>query len=240
MFRTRKRGGTASVFKRRRQALSVRKRKARNHHVPRKYLFIFMLAVVIAAFTYSFYRFDRTIIPLVLDAAELTLQTDINNVINAVITDIIRDNHITATDFYSTQQNQGAGAPVLTVNTVLVNGICNLAAKLISERLNTLEPEVVRVPIGMAFHFDTLAQVGPRFSFTMAPIGNALVDFDSRFSAVGINQVHFSLWLDVEATIRIINPVHSFEVEVSRRILLVDTIISGVVPDTYLNLDLLR
>lgn len=212
-------------------------RRHQPRRIGRKYIVITAAALLVALFAYSYRQFDRRIIPLVLEAAEMTLQTDINNVINASVTEIIREMNISASDLYTRAPDAVAGTPVLSVNTVLANDICNLAAQRISERLNTLEPEVVRVPMGMAFNLDTLSQVGPRFTFTMAPIGNALVDFDSRFIAVGINQVHFSLWLDVQAVVRIINPVHSFEVEVTRRILLVDTVISGEVPETYLSLD---
>jgi len=199
-----------------------------------------MVLFLVAAFAYSYYRFDRKILPIVLNAAELKLQTDINNVINEVIHEIIRENRISASDFYTRSENAVTGNPVLSVNTVLVNNLCNEAAKRISDRLSNLDPEVVSVPLGMAFGLDTLSQVGPPFTFRMAPIGNALVHYDSSFVSVGINQVHFSVWLNVEAVVRIINPVHSFEVELARHVSLVDTVISGEVPDTYLNLDLPR
>ena len=211
-----------------------RPREARRF--PRRYLALFMLTVLIVAFAYSFYRFDRTILPLVLEAAELELQTEINHVINAVIQDIIRENQIRATDFYTRHDHHPTG-PLLSVNTVLVNDLSNEAALRISQQLSTLEPEIVSVPLGMAFNLDTLAQVGPRFTFTMAPIGNALVSHHSHFTAVGINQIHFSVSLTVEAVVRIINPVHSSEITVDRHIALVDTIISGIVPDTYLHMD---
>jgi hypothetical protein len=71
----------------------------------------------------------------------------------------------------------------------------------------------------------------------MLPTGNALVNYESRFGAVGINQAHFEVWLTVVSTIRIINPVQSSTVTVIREVSLVDTVISGVVPDTYLNLE---
>jgi len=41
----------------------------------------------------------------------------------------------------------------------------------------------------------------------------------------------------VESVVRIINPVQSSEIVVTRNVSLVDTIISGVVPDTYLSVD---
>jgi len=183
----------------------------------------------------GFYRFDRRILPLVLEEAELRIQTEINNIINQVVHEIIVKNQVTAPDFIL--QAEVNAKPVLSVNTVLVNEICNAAAQAISERLGNLEPEVASVPIGMILGLDTMAQRGPRFSFTLAPVGNALVNHESQFTAVGINQTHFSVFLTVESVVRIINPVQSSEIQVTRHVSLVDTIISGTVPGTYLNMD---
>lgn len=203
----------------------------RRNLIPRRYIAFFMAIVVVVVSIHSFYRLDRIILPLVLDAAELQLQAEINNIINAVVQDIIRQNNITAEDFII---QTAAG---LAVNTVLANEICNLAAKSISARLNNLEPELVSVPMGMALGIDMLAQTGPQFSFYLAPIGNALVNYQSSFTAVGINQTHLSVWLTVESIVRIINPVHSKEIIVMRNVLLVDTVIQGTVPDAYLSMD---
>jgi len=206
--------------------------------LPRKLIAFVILLLFIGTSAYSFYRFDRLVLPLVLDAAELRLQTEINNVINSVVQEIISTNQISAADFIIRSPGEGLSvSPVLSVNTVLVNEICNAAAKGISARLNNLEPEEVSVPIGMALGLDTLAQMGPHFSFYLAPIGNALVNYESSFTAVGINQTHFAVWLTVESVVRIINPVQSSEIVVTRNVSLVDTIISGVVPDTYLSVD---
>ena len=211
--------------------------KRSTFRIPRKYPFMFMVLIVVVSFVYSYYRFDRAILPIVLEAAELSLQTEMNNVIHRVISEIIRERGITAEDFYTQHEDAVAGAPAFSVNTVLINDISNEAALRISLYLNTMEPEVASIPMGMLLGLDTLSQVGPRFTFAMAPIGNALVTHDSQFFAVGINQTHFSIGLTIEAIVRIINPVHSFEVAVNRHITLVNTVITGVVPDTYLNLD---
>jgi len=213
-------------------------KKPKPWRIPRRFFAIAMLLMVAIAFVHSFYRFDRRILPMVLEAAELRIQAEINNVINYVVQEIITERRVTAADFLiQSPYTVGHSGPVLSVNTVLVNDICNAAAQRISERLNNLEPEIVSVPMGMAFGLDTLAQTGPRFSFTLAPIGNALVDHESSFSAVGINQIHFAVWLTVESVVRIINPVHSSEIIVMRNVSLVDTVISGVVPETFVNMD---
>ena len=212
--------------------------KKRGWAIPRRYLALAMLLLLAVAFVHSYYRFDRRILPMVLEQKELRLQAEINNVINQVVHDIITSRSVTAADFLvQSMGNEANAKPVLSVNTVLVNDICNAAAQKISQRLSNLEPEVVNVPMGMALGLDTLAQRGPRFSFNLAPIGNALVNYETRFTAVGINQTHFSVWLTVESVVRIINPVQSSEIVVMRKVSLVDTVISGTVPGTYLNMD---
>jgi len=195
-----------------------------------------MILATIAALAYSYYRFDRLIIPLALQAAELRIQTDINLVINNAIQEIIDSRNLTAADFIVQHSTDNIGL-ALSVNTLLVNDICNAAAMLISDRLNNMEPITISVPMGMAFELDTLANVGPRFNFQLAPIGNAIVDFGSRFSAVGINQTHFSVCLTVESEVRIINPVHSDTIFMSRHVSLVDAIFAGEVPETYLSVE---
>jgi len=221
----------------RRRFFKRRRRKPGTWKIPRKYMVFAMILLVLVTFLHSYYRFDRRIMPLVLDAAEMHIQTEINNIINSVVQEIMASYRVSAEDFIIQTSAGGVNQPVLSVNTVLVNEICNAAAKMISLRLNNLEPEQVSIPMGMALGLDTMAQFGPRFSFYLAPIGNALVDYESRFTAVGINQTHFTVWLTVESVVRIINPVHSSEIIVMRNVSLVDTIISGVVPDTYLSLD---
>ncbi|MCL1882778.1 MAG: sporulation protein YunB [Defluviitaleaceae bacterium] len=213
------------------------RRGEKTSFVPRSFVLFTVLILLIVGGAHSFYRFDRQILPLVLEAAELRIQTEINNVINSVVHEIIMENQVTAADFILQNQFTAGAKPVLSVNTVLVNEICNAAAQAISERLNNLEPEIASVPIGMILGLDTMAQVGPHFTFSLAPIGNALVNYETSFTAVGINQTHFSVWLTVESVVRIINPVQSSEIHVTRHVSLVDTIISGTVPGTYLNMD---
>ena len=216
---------------------SSRQKSVKSGFLGRRFIILTVLILLAVLFVRAFYRFDRQILPLVLEAAELEIKTEINNVINSVIHEIIVSNQISAADFILQNVVIGGEKPVLSVNTVLVNEINNAAAEAISARLNNLEPRTVNIPIGFAFGFDTLAQMGPSFRFTLAPIGNALVNYETSFTAVGINQTHFSVWLTVESVVRIINPVQSSEIFVTRRVSLVDTVISGTVPGAYLNMD---
>ena len=214
-------------------------RTARPRRGVKQYVLVFFLILfILGCFAgYSYYRFDRKILPLVLASTDLRIKTAINNAIHTEVHHIIRAREVSASDFYIQSLDSNGKGNMLSVNTVLVNDICNAAAMAISERLSVMDPERISVPIGMALGLDTLANLGPRFSFSLRPTGNALVDYGSSFEAVGINQTHFEVWLTVVSTVRIINPVQSSTITISRDISLVDTIITGTVPETYLNID---
>ena len=201
-------------------------------------LFFALIIILFSVFAYGYYRFDRRILPLALTIAEQRLTTSINHAIYSGVQEVIHSLEADASDFYIQTPDAGGREQIsLAVNTVLINDICNASALAISERLSALPPEPVSVPIGMALGLDTLANTGPRFSFSMMPTGNALVNYESSFVSVGINQVHFEVWLKVDSTIRVVNPVQSSTLRVTRDVSLVDTVISGAVPDAYLNMD---
>jgi len=66
-------------------------------------------------------------------------------------------------------------------------------------------------------------------------MGNAQVDYETGFEAVGINQVNFQVWLKVDSVIAVVNPLQRQEITVSRKVSLVNTVITGEVPSVYLS-----
>jgi sporulation protein YunB len=208
------------------------KRRPPGRKPGRKWLLLFIITLLAVGLGFAYYSFDRRVVPLALSMAEVNAKTEINGIIHQEIQGIIQERKLAAQDFYMTGDDH-----TVTVNTVLVNEICNAVAARVSDKLSQLDPQPVSVPLGMALGLDTLAYFGPRISFNLSPVGNALADYESRFESVGINQVHFEVWLTVESTVRIINPVQSSSITVSRDVALVDTMVSGAVPDTYLNMN---
>ncbi|MCL1877319.1 MAG: hypothetical protein FWF80_00510, partial [Defluviitaleaceae bacterium] len=110
-------------------------RRSRSAQAPRgknslrRLFFPVIIIFLIAGFSYGFYRFDRQILPLVLQEAELRIQTEINNIINYVVHEIIVANDVAATDFIIQSQLGPEAKPTISVNTVLANEICNAAAQ---------------------------------------------------------------------------------------------------------------
>ena len=63
------------------------------------------------------------------------------------------------------------------------------------------------------------------------------VDYETSFSQAGINQTNYKVWLTVEITLRMVNPLKSTDVTTTRKIMLIDTIIKGNIPQTYFEIN---
>ena len=67
-------------------------------------------------------------------------------------------------------------------------------------------------------------------------MGSAEVDYETEFISAGINQTNYKIWLTVDITVSLANPLYSKRVNMTRKIMLVDTIIKGEVPSNYLGI----
>ena len=75
---------------------------------------------------------------------------------------------------------------------------------------------------------------GPKFKINVVPIGNALVDYETKFISAGINQTNFQVWLDIKFNSQVINPLNQKKFVFKKKIPLINTIINGTVPNTYI------
>ncbi len=193
-------------------------------------LLCMMLAVV-----FVIKEFDRNFMPTAVTMANLRAKTLINNAVNKSLSRIIAENSLKSEDFYTVKHDVTGVISSMSVNTILVNEICNKAALLISEELNNLSSEVIVIPAGSVMGYGVFSNVGPNVTFGILPMGSAVVDYRSGFESTGINQINFQVYLHVEATARVVNPLQRDEISITRDIPLVNTFISEPIPDSYFN-----
>ena len=67
--------------------------------------------------------------------------------------------------------------------------------------------------------------------------GNILTDVKTEFESAGINQTIYRIYLELEAVVNVLTPYKTIRKEIVSQVLLVETVIVGGVPQTYLNMD---
>ena len=194
-------------------------------------------ALLIASVFFALYGVDRKILPIMIEIAGANVKTRINAFIAESVNDYSRENGLKSEDFYIKSADSNGRISALSVNSVLVNDMCAKIAADVSAGLANLSPEDVAVPVGALLGFGPLANRGPALSVKILPHGSASVDYETSFASAGINQVNYQIWLKVSAAAEIVNPFRDAPITIERKIMLVNTLITGEIPGFYFQRD---
>ena len=100
-------------------------------------------------------------------------------------------------------------------------------------QINTQE---LGIQLGNVLLPDLLAGMGPVLPVRAVSLTMSNADFFSSFEAAGINQTLQTLWVKFNISLTILTTVGYESVDVDSNVMVAQTVIVGVVPDTYVNL----
>ena len=169
--------------------------------------------------------------PTVIEIAKIHSQNRVNHAINDALQAFVEQNSLVSSDFYI----NSAMPTGFSINTILINQICARLATDITDLLSARRDEVISVPIGIVSGIEMISALGPAINVTVLPMGDAKVNFETNFTAVGINQVNFQVWLYIESTIGLVTPLQNRRLTMTRRVALVDTVYSGEIPQFFIS-----
>ena len=202
--------------------------KKKTKKAKRKKRLLFFVVVIILAFILGFFVINTRIMPSITALANQRLMIEINNAIDDSINQMFAN--LSMSDFFDyTIDNNGVFSS-LSVNTILINQIASFMAVDISYVLSNEELMRVYVPIGIFTGLPIFAGVGPTIGINTIPSGEAQVQYETAFIQAGINQVNFQVWLNIEASMRVMVPLQETTINTDRRIAIVNTVFAGEVP----------
>ena len=126
----------------------------------------------------------------------------------------------------------------ITTDSLKINRIARDTAYFSQENLNKMSAEGIMVPIGALTGIEALAGFGQKINIKIIPISNVECRFVSKFVDAGINQTKHSLYLEIVSDISIILPSKSTNLASTIEVLICESVISGKIPDTYLQASL--
>jgi len=179
-----------------------------------------------------FHRFEKSFFPVVMEISEYQSKQQATKIMDTAIQMAIKEMKVTSSDFFITN----VSTDTIAANTLLVNSFCSYISNEMTKSLEKMKKEEIKVPVGIISGVEFLATRGPAISFWLVPKGNVNVDYETNFTAVGINQMHFKIWLDISMELEIVNPLIDEKLVLKRKMMLVDTVIRGVVPENYIDL----
>lgn len=178
-------------------------------------------------------RFDIEVLPTLIAISEKYAVNKISQEIDKGVEKTIEDMKLFSGSFLNKNFNNGNN--YIDIDTILINNVCLNVSKNITESLNKISEAKIDLPIGIFSGMNVFSGQGPKFKTSISSMGDSIVDYETKFEAIGINQINFQIYLKIDTKIALINPLYKKDINVSRKLMLVNTVFNGEVPKTYLD-----
>ena len=197
---------------------------------------IIALIFIIATFFMIYIQLDQEVMPSVMAMAKLKATTVATQIINEAVNESLMSIQVTESDFLSYDYNDQGELVSWNVNAILINTLCADIVEKATEKLQNIGEVAFKIPLGNLTGSRIFANLGPDIGVEVLPIGAMKADYKNQIASTGINQINHTVWLDLETVIQVVVPLFSEEVVVQRRVMLVDKMLSGKVPPSYVNI----
>ena len=122
----------------------------------------------------------------------------------------------------------------LKSNMPLMNKLKAGISNQVLRELNS--PGQLKIPMGNLLDVPFLAGRGPGIGVRIIPVSLVRVSFYNQFTSAGINQTNHRIIIDISIEIKALVPGIQTKTLVENQICLAESVIVGVVPDTYLQI----
>lgn len=208
--------------------------KSNKKHKRFKFLLIFICILSVATLIY----FQRNVTKVLISISEATIRSITTVAVNDAIYYTLND-ALRYEDLITIERDDGGNVTSITTDSLKINRIARDTAYLSQENLNKMSAEGIMVPIGALTGVEALAGFGQKINIKIIPISNVECRFVSKFLQAGINQTLHSLYLEIVSDISIIMPSKSTNLASTIEVLICESVITGKIPDTYLQASLL-
>lgn len=173
---------------------------------------------------------------VVLSMAYANAQALTVSVLNQAVQEVLATG-VSYDDMMIVQKDDAGRVSLLQANTTLMNSLASETALHAQAALSSLENQFVSIPLGAALGVTILAGSGPRIRVQILPVGAVSALFSTEFQSAGINQTRHKILLTLEATVRLVIPNGVEEVVVSSQMAVAESIIVGLVPDSFVDVN---
>lgn len=150
---------------------------------------------------------------------------------------LVTENDVEYADLMDAHLDAAGRVTMLRADTMRMNELAALTALKAEEELNSAANQFVQIPLGAALGVKSLSGFGPKMSMQILPVGAVHASFDTEFESAGINQTRHRIFLTLRATVSLIIPTGSQVVEVESKMPIAESIIVGLVPDSFVDVN---
>lgn len=185
----------------------------------------------------SLFLFNTRISPTVRNIAAAKANNLANNIVDAAVAKVLEEENVTYDMLVTLNRDSNGKVCSLTTDIVLINILKGKITDGVEDMLSSLEPQVISIPLGTLIGFDTTAGYGPKIHINLQLEGFANAEIMNNFDAAGINQTRHQLLFNILTNVYIILPGCTRCATLDNYVCIAETIIVGVVPETFASFD---
>ncbi|MBS4961570.1 MAG: sporulation protein YunB [Clostridiales bacterium] len=195
-----------------------------------KKISFFPILLIVSCFLISILFFaDREIFPAALDLGKSQFHQEAAAAIDQAVLEGMAAKNLKSSDLYHVSSH--ASIVTVAADAVMINTLMSEINGIMIDKLKQLEKREILVPLGTASGIGIFQNCGPNIAFSMLPASDNTIDYETSFSSAGINQIYFRIWLKVRIKTGLINALEREEIVIERKIMIVETVIQGDIPD---------
>lgn len=204
----------------------VKKRK-------RKKLPIIIAAVLL--FCIAVFIYSRTVvIPVIKTLTENKIKAMAVTTVNKSVMSVL-DETPAYVDMVSISYDNENNINGIRLKSAVANTVMQKATLATQNDLSALGQVGVSLPVGSLTGIMFLSGKGYDVNIKVMPVGTVTAKFCSEFTEAGINQTNHRIFLRINAKVSIILPGANNVVETVTDVLLLESVIVGKIPQTYLH-----
>ena len=123
----------------------------------------------------------------------------------------------------------------IRINSTTVNSIVQKSTIESQNRITELGSHGIDVPVGSLSGIMLFSGKGPDLNLRVVPVGSVTAKLCSEFKEAGINQTNHRIYLRIGAKISAILPGANNVINTETDVVILESVIIGKIPDTYLN-----
>ncbi|MGB9887277.1 MAG: sporulation protein YunB [Moorellales bacterium] len=218
--------------------MGLRRRRRRLPGPRRVAVALLVLLLLVCLLGLGFWVVEVSLRPTFLVMARNQAEWTATRAIQEAVLDQIEASGLRYEDLVHLERDGEQRIVYLGANVLALNWLAASVTLAVQNRLAALEHQSFGVPLGQVLGSDLLARFGPRVEWELVPTGVVRVQIRDGFQAAGINQTRHFINLRVESVVRVIIPFTEDEVTAAAEVPLVDCVLLGGVPQTFVGLSL--
>ncbi|MBQ6718464.1 MAG: sporulation protein YunB [Clostridia bacterium] len=204
-------------------------RKNQNFSVAKRWFIALLCLTLILACCFI------SVKPFVFTYAKSEAETIILNATNEAVLNILDENDISYSDISNVSRDADGIITGIEIDIEKINRLKSQISNELSKIVSDNNKYDLYIPMGTLFGSEYTTGYGPKIRFKMQLTETAILDFESKFTSAGINNVlhQIIIKIDIKASVLMMGATEGFGV--STTALAAQTVIAGTVPDSFTN-----